>query len=204
MIQVVTERRDAAAFPAPGERVEPPDGRALHLQVFGEQHDGPTVVLKAGAGAPSVASAWIQPLVAQRYTVVSYDRAGLGWSDPAGHGTTAAAVVEDLHSALRARGLSGPYILVGYSLGAHYVRAFAATHADEVNGVVLVDPSHQDQLRVLGEDGDPTHMRSMFTALRTARCSASLACTTRSPKGWRLSPSPRAVRSWPRCTQPAG
>lgn len=167
LVQVGAERRDAAAHPPPGELVSLPDGRELHLQVTGEEHDGPVVVLDAGAGGSSSSWAWIQPEIAQKYPVVSYDRAGLGWSDPSPNGPEPAAVIADLRAALAARGLDGPYVLVGHSLGGHYVRAFAASHPQEVVGIVLVDPSHENQASVLGEDYlagiDP-----MFGALRVA------------------------------------
>lgn len=150
LVQAVAERRDAAAHPAPGELVELPDGRRLHLQIAGEQHEGPTVVLEGGAGASSPAWAWVQPAVAEHATVVAYDRAGLGWSDPSTNQPDADAVITDLRNALAARGLPGPYVLVGHSLGAHYARAFAQEHPDQVAGLVLVDPSHERMSEVVG------------------------------------------------------
>jgi pimeloyl-ACP methyl ester carboxylesterase len=164
-LQAVAERRDAAAHPAPGEHVELPDGRRLHLQVSGEEHGGPTVVLEAGAGGFSSAWAWIQPAVAEHATVVAYDRAGLGWSDDSDGGPDAEAVIDDLRSALTARALPGPYVLAGHSLGGHYVRAFAAAHPDEIAGVVLVDPSHEHQSALTGS---PEDHAGMFLALRAA------------------------------------
>jgi pimeloyl-ACP methyl ester carboxylesterase len=92
------------------------------------EHDGPTVLLETGMGGASMAWAWVQPRVAERATVVAYDRAGLGWSDPSPRGPGAEQVVRDLREALAVRGLSGPYVLVGHSLGGHYMRAFAAAH----------------------------------------------------------------------------
>jgi pimeloyl-ACP methyl ester carboxylesterase len=164
-VQAIAERRDAAAHPAPGEHVELPDGRRLHLQVAGEEHDGPTVVLEAGAGGFSSAWGWIQPAVAEHATVVAYDRAGLGWSDESGHGPDAEAVIDDLQAALAARGLPGPYILGGHSLGGHYVRAFADALPYETAGVVLVDPSHEHQSALTGS---PEDHAVMFAALRAA------------------------------------
>lgn len=166
--QVIAERRAAAAHPPPGELVRLPDGRMLHLHVEGRQHTGPTVLLLGGAGASSAAWAWIQPPVAERYRVVAYDRAGLGWSDASPRPPTAPAVLDDLRTALRAQGLTGPYVLVGHSLGGHYARAFAIAHPDEVIGMVLVDPSHEDQTAALDGASDPAGMKAMFTALRLA------------------------------------
>ena len=163
-LQTLAERRHAAAHPAPGEHVGLADGRRLHVQVAGEKHDGPTVLLLGGAGASVSAWGWLLPAVAEHATVVAYDRAGLGWSDPSDAGTGADAVLADLRQALEIRGLDGPYVLVGHSLGGHYARAFAAAHPDEVSGLVLVDPSHEDQAKALGMSS--ASAAPMFTALR--------------------------------------
>jgi pimeloyl-ACP methyl ester carboxylesterase len=164
--QAVAERRDAAAHPPPGELVTLADGRHLHLQVAGEAHDVPTVVFEGGAGASSAAWGWIAPAVAEHATVVSYDRAGLGWSDASPHEPSSDATLADLRDALAARGLSGPYLLVGHSLGAHYVRGFAAAHPDEVAGMVLVDPSHERASQAMGMTSE--QMWPMFAGIRAA------------------------------------
>jgi pimeloyl-ACP methyl ester carboxylesterase len=148
--EAVAARRDAARWPVPGELVTLADGRALHLVVEGTEHDGPVVVLETGTGGFSSAWAWVQPLVAEHATVVAYDRSGLGWSDRSTNGPGAEHVVADLRAALAQLGLDGRgYVLVGHSLGGHYVRAFAQAHPDEVVGMVLVDPSHERQAEMI-------------------------------------------------------
>jgi pimeloyl-ACP methyl ester carboxylesterase len=165
-LHAVFERRDAAAHPPPGELVTLPDGRQLHLQVAGEGLGGPTVILEGGAGASSAAWGWIAPAVAEHATVVAYDRAGLGWSEESSHAPSSDTVLADLRDALAARGFTGPYLLVGHSLGAHHVRAFAAAHPDEVAGVVLVDPSHERAADVMGMTSG--QMWPMLAGLRAA------------------------------------
>jgi len=61
--------------------------------------------------------AWLHHGLAERTTVVAYDRAGYGFSDPDDRPPTGANVADDLHVALRQRGLTGPFVLVGHSLG---------------------------------------------------------------------------------------
>ncbi|WP_153395602.1 alpha/beta fold hydrolase [Ornithinicoccus halotolerans] len=165
-IQAFAEHRERSNHPAPGTLVELPDGRDLHVQVQGGEQEGPTIVLESGAGASSVAWAWVQPALARHATVVSYDRAGTGWSDGDPHGTDVDAVITDLRYALGQLDLPGPYVLVGHSLGGHYVRAFAAQHTDEVAGMVLVDPSHEEATAVTGMD--PAAMAPMFAVYRAA------------------------------------
>ena len=146
LLDVRDQRRDPS-----GELVELADGRVLHLQVSGLEHPGPTVVLDAGQGLFSPAFAWLQGELAEHVTVVAYDRPGYGWSTPADRPVDAGATVDDLHEALAARSLEGPYLLVGHSLGAFYVRTFAERYPDETLGLVLLDPADERQIGRLPE-----------------------------------------------------
>jgi pimeloyl-ACP methyl ester carboxylesterase len=89
--------------------------------------------------------AWIQPELAKQTQVVSYDRAGLGWSESSGASHNAHTIARQLHTALRSAGVEAPYVVVGHSLGGIFVRAFADLYPDEVSGLVLLDASHPDQ-----------------------------------------------------------
>jgi pimeloyl-ACP methyl ester carboxylesterase len=120
-------------------------GHRLHLLSMGEQHDGPTVVLETGATGYSGAWAWIQPAVASFARVVSYDRAGLGWSAASTRPHDGLEIGRQLHSLLQSAGVPGPYVLVGHSLGGMFVRLFAHQYPEDVVGMVLVDAAHPDQ-----------------------------------------------------------
>jgi pimeloyl-ACP methyl ester carboxylesterase len=85
--------------------------------------------------------------------VVSYDRAGLGWSDLGPMPRTAERIVNELHLALEKAGVAPPYILIGHSFGGLLMPLFAARFPKEVTGLVLIDavapqewdpPSEQD------------------------------------------------------------
>jgi pimeloyl-ACP methyl ester carboxylesterase len=126
----------ATSWPA-GERIDI-GGRALILSCTGT--GSPTVVLEAGSG--NTADTWVnvQPEVARFTRVCSYDRAGLGQSDPAPSGVrTVQDSVDDLHALLAAADISGPIVLAGHSLGGLIVRLYASQYPDDVVGVVLVD-----------------------------------------------------------------
>ncbi len=137
--QALVQHRNASEHPAPGQLVDV-GGHRLHLHAEGPRGTGPTVVLEAGMGTPSTAWAWVQGMVADDVRVVSYDRAGIGWSDDRGGPVDPAAEVRDLRTALDAAGEEGPFVLVGHSLGGLFARTFAATYPRETAGVVLVDP----------------------------------------------------------------
>jgi pimeloyl-ACP methyl ester carboxylesterase len=143
--QAVLEWRDLRRHPAPGQVVTLGDGRDVHVQLAGVDRNGPVVILEAGGGSFSPQWAWVQDAVAQFAPVLSYDRAGLGWSDPPPPGRSADAVTADLVEVLDVLGLEGPYVLVGHSFGAVFARMFAHAHPDEILGLVLVDPAHEEQ-----------------------------------------------------------
>ena len=118
-------------------------GRKLHLNCTG--NGSPTIILEAGASSFAIDWALVQPELARSNRVCSYDRIGMGWSDPA-TGVPRDTVTLDLHTALNVAQEKPPYVMVGASMGGIYVRQFADQHPDEVVGMVLVDPTSEDRL----------------------------------------------------------
>jgi pimeloyl-ACP methyl ester carboxylesterase len=113
-------------------------GRRLNIACTGK--GSPTVILEAGLLADSTAWRLVQPAVSRNTRVCSYDRAGLGFSDPANDARDAAAIVSDLHALLQKARITAPYVLVGWSSGGPYTRHFQYTYPGEVVGLVEVDP----------------------------------------------------------------
>ena len=113
-------------------------GRRLNMLCTG--NGSPTVILEAGLVADATAWRLVQPAISRRTRVCSYDRAGLGFSDPAHAPRDAAAIVHDLHTLLRKAGVAPPYVLVGWSSGGLYTRLYQYRFPGEVAGLVEVDP----------------------------------------------------------------
>ncbi len=121
------------------------DGRRMNLLCEGR--GAPTVILEAGAGGSTLEWHKVQPALAKVTRVCAYDRAGMGFSDAGPLPRTAAAVVADLEALLRAAHIQPPYVMVAHSLGSYYLRLYADRHLRQVAGMVLVDPSVEDQDR---------------------------------------------------------
>jgi len=148
----VTPTPKRAVTRTPGPTVAPtaePDYRMVDvgeyaLALYCTGVGTPTVILEAGWG--DVGETWtlVQPDVAQHTRVCSYDRVGLGRSDPGPEPTTYREAVLDLHALLQNGNIEGPYMLVGHSLGGMYARLYTHLYPKEVVGLVLVDSSHPD------------------------------------------------------------
>jgi pimeloyl-ACP methyl ester carboxylesterase len=138
--QSIVTRIEERRFLPPGQLTNV-GGYMLHIHCMGE--GSPTVIMEGGLGGTSLDWSLVQPEVAKITRVCSYDRAGLGWSEPnpsnAPH--TSEQITEELHTLLTNTGITGPYLLAGLSAGGMHVQMFANRYPDEVLGMVLVDPT---------------------------------------------------------------
>ncbi len=116
-------------------------GHALQLLVGGQ--GSPAVIFEGGFGAGIASWSRVQKDVAAFAQTVSYDRAGLGQSDPGPKPRSAKQIATELHVALQKSGIKPPYVMVGHSFGGIYVRVFADMYPNEVAGLVLIDPSQE-------------------------------------------------------------
>jgi len=169
-------RTDAA--PPVGRHYEVGDRRLmLHRSGTGR----PAVVFLPGAGLVGVEFLNVQDEASRFTTSVLYDRGGTGWSDPVVLPRSATAAADELRQVLRAAGVPGPYLLAGHSMGALYARRYAQLFPDEVAGLLLLDPGHEDmfdylpkQLAELNEQHkpDPDQMPDLTDEQRQAARSA--------------------------------
>ena len=139
---------DPSPYLHPQRLVTIAPGRRLNLFCTG--HGRPLVILDAGFGGPTTAWASVQPALSSVTEVCSYDRAGQGFSDPGPLPRDTNALVDDLHTLLRAAGLLPPFVLVGHSLAGLDAVLFADRYRPELAGLVLVDPASAHQQNEYG------------------------------------------------------
>src|SRR5215204_1459581 len=150
-----------AAQPAPAPRAnlqDPVDtvvrvGRhGLHFVLY--RGKAPvTILLEAGGGSDLTSWAEVPRMLAHETgaTVVAYDGAGLGGSEPESANSRPDDEIRDLHAALTALKMPRTTILVAHSYGAMLALLNAAQHPENVTGLVLVDPMNTRFIKATGE-----------------------------------------------------
>lgn len=154
---------DRKQHPPPGQMIDV-GGHRLHLYCIGT--GSPTVVLEAAAPGWSLYWSLVQPEVAKVTRVCAYDRAGLGWSERGPLPRTGQRMARELHRLLDRAGISGPYVMVGHSLGGLIVRLYRHEYPKDVVGMVLVDAGqelelHRPEFRTFVNSG-----KAMFPLIR--------------------------------------
>ena len=149
----ISEARDRRFNPMQGRLVEV-GGRMMHIHCTGDGN--PTVILDSGLGDSYLSWRKVQPEIARFTRVCSYDRAGLGFSDPSSQARKSKVIAEELHALLQAASVPPPYVIVGHSLGGYNVRVYASLFGSDIVGMVLVDASHPDQ-----ENRFPPELKNM-------------------------------------------
>lgn len=115
----------------------------LHCQGTG----APLVMLEAGYGSNSLTWRRLQPLLAKRSRVCSYDRAGERSVDSGPFPRDLNAMVSDLHDLVSSAGLPKPFVLVGHSMGGMSGLLYTERYRDDVEALVLLDPGMSGMLK---------------------------------------------------------
>lgn len=129
-------------FSPNGEFVEVGDHK-LHYIKKGKV--GPTVVFDSGLGEGAHSWSKIQNKINKYASTISYDRAGIMWSERGISPKSSKQITKDLHELLVKTKAQKPYIIVAHSMSGLTLRSYISKYNKDILGVVFVDVSHPVQ-----------------------------------------------------------
>jgi len=144
--------KSASTPPSPSDSVTPSEtaeipyiaevfdighGKHLYLECQGE--GSPTVLLESGDEAGVGQWNAVSGLLAQETRTCSYERLGVGASDPATGCRDMDDILGDLFALLQVAKIRGPFILVGTSGGGYLSAEHAMRHPERTKGLVILD-----------------------------------------------------------------
>ena len=120
--QTYSQYIDSSTFIKTGEMIDV-GGYSLYTEDSGMGRVN--VIFDSGMGDDLSVWKKVSDEVSKFARVITYDRAGLGWSDESPKERTSEEIVRELHSMLEKKKLIGPIILVGHSFGGVNMQQFA-------------------------------------------------------------------------------
>jgi len=130
-------------YTAPGQMVDI-GGRRLHLLCIGT--GAPTVIFEAASFQTALSSSQARERIASRTTVCSYDRSGMGFSDPAPGDVSSGDLARDLAVLQDRAHLPWPFVIVASSIGGLTAEMFARQFPERVAGLVFLDAANSTTL----------------------------------------------------------
>ena len=137
------------------------------LEVVRAGTGSPTLVFEAGLGDTWEDWDSVYLKAAELSSVVVYSRSGLGHSEPGPGNHSARTEMTELHRLLDSLHVPRPVILVARSYGGLLSRLYISMYPQEVGGLVLVDGTHEQQVKRWGQIDPkyPEQFRSYFDSL---------------------------------------
>lgn len=117
-------------------------GRTIHAICAGGSEPGAILLHGAGSRAET-----FRPML-ERWSgdarLCAYDRACHGESIPPPESRAIDDLLGEMWAIHAALGFDRPVVLVGHSMGGLYARALAVRASEDVAGLLLIDPAHED------------------------------------------------------------
>ena len=146
-VERVARARDSHRYQEPGDLMDV-GGHKLHYEMQGAHHlekDAGAPVILFEADAADWSSHWggLPAELAKSHTVIAYDRAGLGWSEPGTGTRDADTLAKELHQLLMHIVPGRRALLVAHGQGTWVARMYAHRYPFETAGMVLLDGEHE-------------------------------------------------------------
>ncbi|MFI6921304.1 alpha/beta fold hydrolase [Nonomuraea spiralis] len=152
-------------------------GANLHYQVEGS---GPVLLLSQSGEGDADRTVDLVPLLADTFTVVTYDRRGLSRSvlDPAAPPVTMADHADDV-ARLLAEVADGPALMAGFSMGAAIGLQVAASHPGVLGTLIAHEPVMPNLLPDAGRADHVAELTAIQQAYAAGGLTAALPAITR-------------------------
>lgn len=115
------------------------NGEKMHVYSMGDGEE--TIVLLPGLGV-ALPSADFGPLMrdlSKKYTVVTVEYFGVGFSDQTNIPRTNENYINEIRTALEKAGFAPPYILMPHSASGIHSEYYANRYPDEIKGIIMLD-----------------------------------------------------------------
>jgi pimeloyl-ACP methyl ester carboxylesterase len=121
-----------------GQLVDVEDGQ-MHVYSMGNGEKTIVLLPGMGVGLPSADFAPLMRKLSEKYTVVTVEYFGVGFSSETSKPRTTENYVEEIRAALNQAGFKLPYVLMPHSISSVYSEYYAAKYPNEVEGIVSLD-----------------------------------------------------------------
>ena len=127
------------------------------------------MIFEASGFGSALSSSVARIEISKHVRVCSYDRMGMGWSDPGPAIVSAGLLTDDLEHLLQRANLNPPYILVPASIGGLTAELFARRHPEQIAGLVFVDAASSGMVERFASEVTWTRTQAVCLATLAAR-----------------------------------
>ncbi len=143
-------RSEMASVERPGKLIDI-GGYGIHVACAGTSRPGqPTVIWISGGHSPGLMFNHLHTAWQANGRSCFLDRAGTGWSDPGPAPRSVKMIATEFDKAIKGAGETGPFVVVGHSLGGLVGVNWAARNREDIVGVVALDPTSQEMIQTGG------------------------------------------------------
>ena len=135
----------ATYFKAKLEQIKPygqlvdVEDRQMHVYSMGNGEKTIVLLPGMGVGLPSADFAPLMRKLSEKYTVVTVEYFGVGFSSETSKPRTSENYVEEIRTALSQAGFKAPYVLMPHSISSVYSEHYAAKYPKEVEAIISLD-----------------------------------------------------------------